>query len=289
MNKISTQEIRKLEIRIARLEKESKILDWLKSIPINLLSKIQDSFGEISSLLKLTLKKNKESILEGLVKFLEVRVSSALDKSLMSGYPIRFYITSFDPNNPMNSEAQLMVKDVGGELRSYEATIREMPGILKDVEGLPPSIDKDIKGAYISWWKDFEEELKMLREGRMSRSTDLKSFWNRIKGASKFLYRFLRVIYSFKWAYEVFSLVVMFTSLMPLAEVIEGPPAPAMDRGKTLSYLGVGKMVLNIFEKVLRRRKVNMDLFDELAAKKASSNPYPYCYSLVSHFERNIK
>jgi predicted HTH domain antitoxin len=282
MNKISAQEIRKLEIRIARLEKESKILDWLKSIPINLLSKIQDSFGEISSLLKLTLKKNKESILEGLVKFLEVRVSSALDKSLMSGYPIRFYITNFDPNNPMNSEAQLMVKEVGGELKSYEATVRDMPAMLKDVEGLPPGIDKDIKGAYISWWKDFEEELKMLREGRMSRSTDLKSFWNRIKGASKFLYRFLRVIYSFKWAYEVFSLVVMFTSLMPLAEA-------APERGKTLTYLGVGKMILNIFEKVLRRRKVNMDLFDELAAKKASSHPYPYCNSLVSHYERICK
>lgn len=274
---ISKQQIQRLEIRIARLEKEAKILEWLKSIPVNLISKIKDSFKEVASVLKITFLKNKDKILDAIKTFLETRINTSLDKSLLSGYPIRFHILDFDAKNPMNSKVQLVTQKVGGAKEYIETTMRELPSEAKDKEGMPPAIDKDIKGAYASWWKDFENELRIVETGKVNRPQDLSEFWVRIKGASKFLYRVLRMIYSFKWAYEVISLAALVTAVFPIAA--------ATEKGNTFTILGVGKMILNILESSLRRRKVNLDLFDELASKKASSPRYSYTYNLLASYE----
>lgn len=277
MNRISKQQIKVLEVRVARLEKEAKILEWLKSIPVNLLSKIKDSFKEVASVLKITFLKNKDKILDTIKTFLETRINTSLDKSLMAGYPIRFHVLDFDSKNPMNSEVQLVTQKIGEAKEYIETTMRNLPKEVEGKEGLPSNIDKDIKGAYASWWKDFENELRIVETGKVNRPQDLREFWVRIKGASKFLYRVLRMVYNFKWAYEVISLSALITAVLPFAQ--------AREKGSNLTLLGIGKLILNILETSLRRRKVNLDLFDELAAKKASSSKYSHIHNLLTNYE----
>lgn len=280
----ASQKIAILENRVAQLEKQA-IIEMIKNLGANWFKPLITASKELISTFKSLIAKKKSSFLEAAEMNLEARLNMALQRSMFFGKDPSIKILKFDDTNPIKSVIELSFS-LNGESRVTNFTL----GSIEKQREVDTKTQKDIMGAYVSWWNDWEDSMIYVKTGKMSEETK-KGYLNNSK--LKFLWRLLSAYGKFEYKINILAqvpnlvagLLIMFGG--PLL-MIKSAPAVATSLG-FISLAKVGDMILKMVEGVFRRRDVNMDKFNELAGKKASVNKYarkyPHTYSMLLRLE----
>ena len=162
--------------------------------------------------------------------------------------------------------------------------IRDLPSFLSKLGH--DRTAKDVKGAYVSWHKDFKDVIRILRDGKISEK-DRVGFFGRIRRFSKLLYRILKALYDFAFAFYFFEEVISY-SIFAAGLITTNPigiiVAPVLVFAPFVADR-LFKGLLNVIEGLLRRRKTNLKEFDQLAFGKQAS-PYLYTARLARQLEQ---
>jgi hypothetical protein len=295
----ASQKIATLENRVAQLEKQA-IVQTIKNLGGNIIKPLSTVAKDIISTLMSISKKNKSRYFESASANLEARINRALEKNLLFGGSASVTVLSFNEKNPIESllEAEFFVN---GEKITKKFKISEVEKIVEKSEVM----GKDIMGSYISWWKDWESGLKVVITGKVDKNA-IEITMGTIKKYSKFLYRILTAFIKLSSLISIFKLLPK-TIVMIVTTLSQGPlgflylPAvlfldEAVDFLNTGAGIGITSLVAKVVDMILksiegafRRRKVNIDKFNELIGKQASVNKYaskyPHTYSMLLRLE----
>ena len=158
MNKTSAQKIRRLEMRIAHLEREAGLFDEIKNVPKTLVRKLKSIYREFVSSYKLNttfnMKRTREDIIEALRVQLELRLRTALDDNIILDNTTFVEVLEYNPAAP---ELSIVAY---GEL---EMALTDLTKRFAHT-----GIGTDLKGAYLSWYRDYKncDKVYKHREGR---------------------------------------------------------------------------------------------------------------------------
>lgn len=317
MNKVSAQQIRSLELRIARLEKEAGLLSDIGSllsapfkITNNLLGKITNAFADVGSQvgneLFSTVSRANHELLGGA---LSVRVYDSLS-------PIFGITTSSIPymvDGGYNIKNPIKSLFTGGKAGTRKMPLDELASLYEGEE------QKRIKKAYISWKSDYSESIKdsqgIVKKEKGIITKYISGFLKFLQRSSKLLYRLVKGLLTFvslaelimaPWAYLFFLVGCSLVSTFRLASAVtsnfsggftwhlKNAPANAIDLSGVDKFSlssGAGSlsftfitMAVKLLEKAFYRYGVNVDAFDAESAGKTASS-YPRVASVVRLLE----
>jgi hypothetical protein len=278
MNKTSAQEIRRLETRIAHLEREAGIFQQIKNIPKTFINKLKMIGSDVSSYFKISpsdARKKEELVKTALRDNLQARLDLAFGSNIVFDDPL-FVLSVGDYNT---SAPELTEVSVGG----HEMALRDVPSFLIKLGHSRAS--KDVKGAYVSWHKDFKDTIRILKDGQISEK-DKVTFLQKIKRFSKLLYRVVKTLMDFNYTYYFFEKLISFSTIA--ASLVLNPlgvAIVAMSVFKPFIFSRLGKGLLNIIEGSLRRDNSNIKEFDQLAFGKQASL-YPHTARFARQLEQ---
>jgi hypothetical protein len=290
MNRVSAQQLRSLELRIARLEKEAGVVETVsnffkkvKNIPINLINQIGDALNDLGdTVLRPLNAKSIDAVKERLEFALERRIRGVVNRgSFNLGEPLE--MVSFVHTNPLKSTF------VGGSVKRATS--------LDKIVSLSEGEDKErLKYAYLSWKSDYGHILKEILDienGKVNKRRGSEDFLKVLSRTSKTLYRLFRallnlapvaiapVLLTSNWG----SFIALFKLLFIHGDTLSQISADAANVGHSspfapvlpAAYVGVASLasgLLNLIEKAFYRYGVNVDAFDaESVGKTASSHP----------------
>lgn len=269
MNKTSAMKIKDLETRIAHLEREAGIFKSILNVPKTIMEKASRMVKDISSYFKIspkTAREKREVAAIALRDSLQARIGLALDPNIIFNDPsVEIVIGEYNTSAPERTIVSI------GE---HEMPLRDLPSFLVKL-GFPREA-KDVKGAYVSWHNDFKDVIRILKDGDISKSDEV-TFFQRVKRFSKLLYRVLKALWDFGYAYEFFKTLIQVSTIATV--LFASPLAVSSTFVAVVFGPFIGERLLkgltNIIEGSLRRSDSNMQEFDELAfGKQASSHPY---------------
>jgi len=279
MNRTSAQKIRRLEMRIAHLEREAGIFQQIKNIPKTLAKKVEILGKDMLSYFKITSKTardNRRVAANALRDSLKARIDLAFDPNILLDDPtVEIEFGEYNTGAPELTE--VFVGD-------HEMPIRDLPSFLSkrgySREG------KDVKGAYVSWYKDFKDVIRLLKDGEISQK-DKVTFLQKIKRFSKLLYRVLKYLLDFSFSFQLISELILY-SMIAGSFIAAGPAmvtATALVHFYPFVLNRLGKALVNVIEGSLRRRKTNLQEFDQLAFGKQASR-YPHTARFARQLEQ---
>lgn len=294
--KVSAQQIRSLEMRIARLEKEAGITEFISNIgnklvnyPRNFIKRVTDALKDVGSQTEILLWGSlggKKILRESLATQLEIRIRTALQGSI-SSFKDMPSISKLVVSNPMKSE---FIQVVSG--RPKKMNVKDLADYYGGLSG------KSIKAAYLSWEKDFGPLLDALQGKKPSSGvlkTAFNNFLNFLKRTSKLLYRLMKTVlavfgFTFFISFDWTSLIVVAGTLIDLTTT-NAIPLGTASRGffELFSNLQGGFIpaLLNLIEKAFIKFGVNVDAFDERASKMASAGAsYPNIRVALAQLEQ---
>ena len=279
MNKTSAQEIRRLETRIAHLEREAGIFQQIKNIPKTFINKLKMIGSDVSSYFKISpsdARKKEVLVKTALRDNLQARLDLAFDSNIVFDDPL-FVLSVGDYNT---SAPELTEVSVG----EHEMALRDVPSFLS---GLGHSrASKDVKGAYVSWHKDFKDTIRILKDGQISEK-DKVTFLQKIKRFSKLLYRVVKTLMDFNYTYYFFEQLISYSTYAASLVLVSplGVAIAAISVFKPFIFSRLVKGLLNIIEGSLRRDNSNIKEFDQLAFGKQASL-YPHTARFARQLEQ---
>ena len=278
MNKTSAQKIRRLEMRIAHLEREAGIFQKIKNIPKTLGKKLERLGKDLSSYFKISPKNtiyNRKVAANALRDSLKARIDLAFDANIIFDDPV----VEIDVGEYNTSAPELTQVFVG----DHEMPIRDLPSFLSKLgysrEG------KDVKGAYVSWYKDFKDVIRILKDGKVSQKDEV-TFLQNIKRFSKLLYRVVKTLMDFDYTYYFISELITLSTIA-YAFIATNPIGVAASAVVLFYPFVAGRLfkgLLNVIEGSLRRDKSTLREFDELAFGKQASS-----YAHTARFARQLE
>jgi hypothetical protein len=291
MNKVSAQQIRSLEIRIARLEREAGVVDGflrsvkrLGNIPRNIITRIGNALADLgtTALYPVALA-NTKAMKERLGYALAIRIQGVVT----AGYfPIgdSLVLEEFNIKNPIKS-----IFRKGGE------TVLPLDKMI-NLTYLGGE-QKRLKAAYLSWKSDYGDLAKDIvdvESGNIGELGSNENFLKVLKRTSKMLYRLFKafldlapavatvVLSSTGWAaYKVVFSLMFSKHRRTLSKIEEGLKGmghlndiQGFYGGITAGGAAMASLLLNLIERAFYRYGVNVDAFDtESAGRTASSHP----------------
>ena len=308
MNKVSAQQIRSLEIRIARLEREASFQDVLDditgfikgvvNIPKNFIKNIINVLKDVGNNLKATFAEQREVIREALESALGIRVAATLQNFIVDTRDMPV-IVELNVMNPIKSVF------TGGKAGSSKYALDKLAS-LYDRER-----SKRIKSAYLSWKSDYSSQIDLL-QGRFNESDSIKRLMKFLQRSSKIAYRFFKVLFSIVSMAEVIAapwgswIVDLATITVGSLDLIPFLPKESWTLSKVESLTGLSfttntlsksvvktipatiiTSVLKLLEKAFYRYGVNVDAFDEEAMGRTASQ-YPRVASVTRTLEHYI-
>ena len=186
MNKTSAQKIRRLEMRIAHLEREAGLWQQIKNIPKTFLRKIEAVGSEISSYFKISPRKAveaRESVIEALRASLELRIRAAQDVNVILDDTAFVSVLEFNIGAPELSLVQY---------KDFEMTLKDLTTHLR--RNYEDTLLKDVKGAYVSFYRDYKNIILSMQSEEATKA-EVDSFFHRLKRASKLAYRVLKSLF----------------------------------------------------------------------------------------------
>jgi len=280
MNKTSAQKIRRLEMRIAHLEREAGIFQQIKNIPKTFVRKIESVASELSSYFKISPRKAveaRESVIEALRTSLELRIRAAQDVNIILDDTYFVSVLEFNIGAPELSLVQY---------KGFEMTLKDLTTHLR--RNYEDTLLKDVKGAYVSFYRDYKNIiLSMQSEGEPTKA-EVDSFFHRLKRASKLAYRVLKSLFELGLIADVIYDLTNMEKVAGYLKEMGTLNSPIWGYTYLLfgsfSIIRIAKSVLNIAEGVLRRRDSNIKEFDRLVGGRTASS-----YNHTARFARQIE
>jgi len=305
MNKVSAQQIRSLEMRIARLEREAglkEIFDDISgfvkgvvNIPKNFIKKIINVFKDVGNNLTVLLSKQEDRIVRALKSALGIRVAATLEGFVIDTRDLPI-IVDFNLMNPIKSTF------TGGNAGSSKVSLDKLASLYDGEEA------RRIKSAFLSWKSDYLPSLNAL-QGKDDVGV-IKGFLKLIQRSSKLLYRFLKIALSIfsiaqliaaPWGSWVLGLAMVFIgnhNMLPisadytlltdksLANIMDAKDFLPRNEVPLLKSFGpaIITTVLKILEKAFYRYGVNVDAFDEESMGRTASQ-FPRVASVTRRLE----
>jgi hypothetical protein len=231
--------------------------------PFNLVRKLKTAFKDVLGHLAMTLDAEKELAYRVLASQLEDRIISAMDKSVFIDsidYP---RLMEFDPRDPMET-----VFKVKGKLYA----LRELPSVYdtpllrhKGRAGLV----QDVKAGYISWYKDYAQDLDMLNKGAKGLKGDKSTFLYMLKEVRtyKLLWRLLTTAANFTAVavilYKISGIFYLLSKFGTMSYMVsQGQLTSGL---LTVSLPVIVYKILKLIESAFLKRKVNIDKFDSIS------------------------
>jgi hypothetical protein len=294
----ASQKIAILENRVAQLEKQA-IIQTIKNMGVSVLRPLSQVAADITSSLKAISAKEDKNVLKALEQNLEARLNRSLERNFLFGKNNTIEVLSFDSKNPMNS-VLIVNFHLNGEKKIEKTNIKSVPRNIV----MTDELKKDIQGTYVSWWKDWESILQIINTGKVDKTTTQRVIQG-VKSVSKFFYRVLTAFTKLAALYDAFDAFIngFVVSVIKkgVAYFVLSPLAiPLLEITELLENGYVGPLIKTVLAKfgdfmskkiegAFRRRKVNIDTFNELAGKSASVNKYarkyPHTYSMLLRLE----
>ena len=305
MNKVSAQQIRSLEIRIARLEKEAglkEIFDDISgfvkgvvNVPKNFIKKIINVFKDVGNNLTVLLSRQEDKIISALKSALGIRVAATLEGFIVDARDMPV-IVDFNLMNPIKSTF------TGGNAGSSRVSLDKLASLYDGEEA------RRIKSAFLSWKSDYASALSAL-QGKDDVGV-VKSFLKLIQRSSKLLYRFLKIALSIfsvaeviaaPWGTWILGLAMIFIgnhnmlaisddfNLLTdksLALVMDGKDFLPKNEVPLFKSFGpaIITTVLKLLEKAFYRYGVNVDEFDQESMGRTASQ-FPRVASVTRTLE----
>jgi hypothetical protein len=279
MNKTSAQKIRRLEMRIAHLEREAGLWQQIKNIPQTFMRKIDAVGSEISSYFKISPRKAREareSVIEALRVSLDQRIRAAQDVNLLLDDTAFVSVLEFNIEAPELSLVQY---------KGFEMSLKDLTTHLR--RNYEDTLAKDVKGAYVSFYRDYKNIILSMQSDEPSKA-QVDSFFLRVKRASKLAYRVLKSLYELGAISKVIYDFVSYEKVSKLLENLGMSNSPvwgyALGVFSNFSIIRIVKSVLNIAEATLRRRDSNIMEFDRLVGGRTASS-----YNHTARFARQLE
>jgi hypothetical protein len=309
MNKVSAQQIRSLETRIARLEREAGLKEIFNdiggfvkgvvNIPKNFIKKIINVFKDVGNNLTVLLSKKEDSLVRALKSALGIRVAATLGNFIIDTRDVPV-IVDFNLMNPIKSTF------TGGNAGSSKVSLDKLASLYEGEQA------RRIKSAFLSWKSDYISALNAL-QGKDQVGL-IKRFLKLVQRTSKLFYRFFKIVLSIfsvsqllaaPWAHWMIGLAMVFMGsqgmlaisddyLMlkdkSLATVFTSPkdflPDLSSETANGVTKLGPGliTLVLKLLEKAFYRYGVNVDAFDEESMGRTASQ-FPRVASVTRRLE----
>ena len=301
MNKVSAQQLRALEFRIARLEKEAGVIEdltgivkRLRNIPRNILKKIAGALVDLGSTALVPMNfENIEAMKERLGLALAIRIEGVVT----SGYlPTEdsLLLEEFNLTNPIKST-----------FRKDGTTVLPLDKMINlTYEG---GLQKRLKAAYLSWKSDYghiAKEISKIESGRPTKGGSDEAFLKALKRTSKTLYRLLKafldlapavatvVLSGANWVAYKAVFLLMFKHGNTFSQIENSYSNLGLSLSGIKNFYGgiatggvaMASLLLNLVEKAFYRYGVNVDAFDAESAGKTASN-YPRVASVVRLLE----
>ena len=283
----ASQKIAILENRVAQLEKQA-IIQMIKNLGMNWFKPLIAASEDLVSTIKGSIVRSKDNFADAAEMNLKARLSEALQRNMFFGKTPSISVEKFDAKNPVNSLIKLSFS-LNGDPRVLNFTLSSV----QKVREIDSKTQKDIMGAYVSWWKDWGDSLDIVINGKSPSKSMVQSVIDFFSRKFKFLGRLLSALVKFGTKIRTLTLIpTLVASLIiclcgPLGLVVGG--TVALNQIGLMTLPKVVDMVLKMIEGAFRRRKVNIDKFNELIGKQASVNKYaskyPHTYSMLLRLE----
>jgi len=189
MDKVSAQQIRSLEVRIARLEKEAGFQEFMESvsstfksivnIPKNMVIRIINAFKEIFTTVELSLEDEEKTIENALGFLLGSRIFRAMAGVITTTDDLPT-IVKFNRKQPLKSTF------TGGLAGKAKVQLKNL------IKRYNETNQTRMKSAYLSWYSDF----KHILNPKIKEVEGVEFALREIKKVSKLAYRFLSSIIS---------------------------------------------------------------------------------------------
>ena len=283
----ASEKIAILENRVAQLEKQA-IIQMIKNLGMNWFKPLIAASEDLVSTFKGSIVSNKDNFASAAEMNLKARLTEALQRSMLFGRNTSISIEKFDAKKPLNSVLKVSYT-LNGEIRFIDFTLSSV----QSNKEIDTKTQKDIMGAYVSWWKDWGDSLDVIMNGKAPSKSMVQATIAFLTRKFKFLGRLLSALAKFEAKITtiqfllaaVVALVICFCGPMGL---LYASPKLGVSLG-LMSAAKVADMILKAIEGAFRRRKVNIDKFNELIGKQASVNKYarkyPHTYSMLLRLE----
>lgn len=273
-------------MRIAHLEREAGIFQKIKNIPKTFFGKIKAVGSEISSFFAINPKKMflaKETVIQALGKQLELRIRSAQDVNTFLDDTSFITVSKFNLKYPERS------------LVRYEGEEMTLMSLIKSPE-ITIEMKKDVKGAYVSFYKDYKNSILRMQGIIDTPTKEIDSFFLRLKRVSKLAYRILKTLFDLGFVVAGISGLVYMESINDLinnnfpgilsheyADVMV-PMRDGINALSTFGMVRIAKSILNVAESTLRRSDSNMKEFDDIVSGRTASS-----YTHTARFARQLE
>lgn len=269
--------LQRLEMRIAKLERQAGVFD----IPNTIARKIKSAFKDVLANLTLNLQIEKKLAMQVIASELENNILQSMDKSAYFDsykYP---ELKEFDPKSPMDS-----LFEVDGK----KYLLRNLPSHYDDpsyeFEGRGGIMD-DVKAGFSTWYRQYGKALDLLNEDK-DPTKAYNNFMENLKRYSKLGWRLISLVVNFLAIKPVIVGIATTLSLALNPNVsVYFPPNVLASGFLAVAVPVVIYKVMKLIEAAFAKKKVHLDMFDEMASKKAGvSSKFPISYSVATYLEK---
>jgi len=272
---------------VAQLEKQA-IIQMIKNLGMNWFKPLIAAAQDLVSTFKGSIISNRDTFASAAEMNLQARLTEALQRNMFFGKTTSISVEKFDAKNPVNSVLKVSYS-VNGEPRFLDFTLSSV----QKIREIDSKTQKDIMGAYVSWWKDWGDSLDIVINGKSPSKSMVQSVIDFFSRKFKFLGRLLSALV--KFGTKIRTLTLIPTLVASLIVCLCGPLGLVVGSTVAMNQIGlmtlpkVVDMILKMIEGAFRRRKVNIDKFNEIIGKQASVNKYaskyPHTYSMLLRLE----